>query len=79
MRRVQLRGVLSLKALFFKSNNVFLHSLIRLFIQHSFSGYSVSGALLGTRDTKKRQHVNSTFRCYGWYEILIIVPGMVQA
>lgn len=40
----------------------FIYSIICLFLKHSFSDYSVSGALPETRDAKKRQHIDRTFR-----------------
>lgn len=53
----------------------FFYSVVCLFLKHSFSDYSVSGALPETRDTKKRQHIDRTFRYYWWYENSDYCPG----
>lgn len=44
----------------------FIYSIICLFLKHSFSDYSVSGALPETRDAKKIEHIDRTFRYYRW-------------
>lgn len=43
------------------------HVFINSFIKHSFSDDYTLGILFGARNMKKKQYINSAFRCYRCY------------